>query len=89
MINGRPTKLFKISRGLRQGFPLSPLLYILMTETLSRALETTRRDKSIPRIKITNNTKRINQSQFFDDTLLLGGHPPLLPNGLKQFWMSS
>jgi hypothetical protein len=73
MINGRLTKFLKLSRGLRKVCPLSPLLYILMEEALSRALEETRRSKAILEIQITNRAKRINHSQFADDTLLLGG----------------
>jgi hypothetical protein len=57
LVNGRPTSFFKSSRGLRQGCPLSPLLYIIMVETLGRKLEKDRTSKSIPDIKITRGTK--------------------------------
>lgn len=38
LVNGRPFDLFQYSRGLRQWFPLSPLLYIIMVDSLSRKL---------------------------------------------------
>ena len=38
LLNGRPTDFFKASRGLSQGCPMSPFLYILMVETLSRKI---------------------------------------------------
>lgn len=78
LINGRPGPSFQSSRGLRQGCPLSPYLFILMVESFSCALDQKSQSGLITGIKFEDGIKNINHSQFADDTLLLGGWPPLL-----------
>jgi len=72
LINGRPSNFFQSSKGLRQGCPLSPFLYIIMEESLSVQLEN-QREKKVTGIQISIGVKEINHSLFADNTLLIGG----------------
>ena len=38
LVNGRPAGLFQASHGLHQGFPISPLLYLIVVESLRKKL---------------------------------------------------
>ena len=73
LVNGRPTDFFIASRGLRQGCPMSPFLYILMAETLSKKLVADKEARFIPGIRIARGVDPINHALFADDSLLLGG----------------
>eukprot|EP00253_Pinus_taeda_P008659 PITA_08659 len=84
LINGRPSNFFKSSRGLRQGCPLSPFLYIIMAETLSVHLENLRLKREIMGISIERGIKEINHSLFADDTLLIGGASSLMARRFKR-----
>lgn len=71
LINGHPTDFFKASRGLRQGCPLSPLLFILVMEGLSLTINKAKRDGLIEGIKITRDIA-VTHSLFVDDAMLFG-----------------
>eukprot|EP00253_Pinus_taeda_P024857 PITA_24857 len=73
LVNGHPTSLFQAQRGLRQGCPLSPFLYILMAGSLSRKLTAEKVSGSLPGLKPSNTSPAQNHSLFVDDSLLLGG----------------
>ena len=64
--NGFLSGNFKMERGLRQGCPLSPLLFVLTVELLAQKI---RQDKNIKGIII--NTKSTKIRQYADDTTLL------------------
>ena len=64
--NGFSTNYFALSRGVRQGCPLSPYLFIVAVELLACKI---RQDKEIQGINIFQREFKI--SQFADDTTLL------------------
>ena len=64
--NGFTTDFFNLSRGVRQGCPLSPYLFILGVEILASRIRT---DKNVAGIEIFDTEHKI--SQFADDTTLL------------------
>jgi hypothetical protein len=55
--------------GLRQGFPLSPFLFLLVAEGLSRALVAEKISGSFPRIDITTSLQ-VTHLLFVDDILI-------------------
>ena len=67
--NGWLSRSFPLERGVRQGCPLSPLLYCLVVETLGQAI---RRDPTIEGIRIPGSlNKQSKVSQYADDTTLI------------------
>ena len=72
LINGWPSDFFKASRGIRQGCPLSPFLYILVADSLSRRLTRLQAEGSLLGLSFRNGVLPINHALFADDTILLG-----------------
>ena len=80
---GWKTKFFRLSRGLRQGCPLSALLFILVTEVLASNI---RQDDSITGIILHENDKtkcEMRISQYADDTTLFCSTKKYLDNMLN------
>jgi hypothetical protein len=53
LVNGEASKFIKSERGIRQGCPLSPLLFILVMEGLSLSLNKSLRDGKLSGIKVS------------------------------------
>lgn len=54
LVNGILTNFFKIYRGLRQGCPLSPLLFLLVIEGLSKLIEQANTGGKLTGIKVSS-----------------------------------
>ena len=64
--NGWASDFFEIQRGVRQGCPLSPYLFVLSVEILAKAIQ---ENTSIKGIFVNN--REIKLSQYADDTTLI------------------
>ncbi|GLT61404.1 hypothetical protein SLA2020_341140 [Shorea laevis] len=69
-INGNQTPFFVPQRGLRQGDPLSPYLYLFIADILSRLLMTATAEKKITGYKIRRRSPPISHLLFADDSLV-------------------
>ncbi|GKD61016.1 putative RNA-directed DNA polymerase, eukaryota, reverse transcriptase zinc-binding domain protein [Tanacetum coccineum] len=70
LVNGSPTSEFSINRGLRQGDPLSPFLFILVMEGLHNAFAEAVGNGLISGININNSTINISHLFFADDVII-------------------
>ena len=70
IINGDTYGNIVISRGLRQGEPLSPYLFLLCVEGLSALLHEAARNQHLSGISISKGCPKITHLFFADDSLL-------------------
>lgn len=68
--NGETTESFTPGRGLRQGDPLSPYLFVLCLEKLSHMIQKAVADKKWKPIKIGRKSPPISHLFFADDLIL-------------------
>jgi hypothetical protein len=70
LLNGYPTSNFQPQRGLRQGDPLSPYLFILCADVLSGLISKAQQNHLIHGVKIAPRAPEITHLLFADDSLL-------------------
>jgi hypothetical protein len=73
LVNGSPTDEFPLERGLRQGDPLSPFLFLLAAEGLNVMMRELVEGNRYTGYSVGGqNAITVSHLQFADDTLLLG-----------------
>lgn len=70
LINGSPTEEFSPKRGIRQGDPLAPYLFLLIGEVLSRLIDRAVSTGACQGINFKFHNRTISHFQYADDTVL-------------------
>ncbi|CAL9019813.1 unnamed protein product, partial [Prunus brigantina] len=76
LLNGKPGSPFIPSRGLRQGDPLSPYLFLLVCEVLSLNLSKHVEEGHIQGIKLSRRSPVLSHLFFADDSLFFAKADP-------------
>ncbi|XP_071713639.1 uncharacterized protein [Rutidosis leptorrhynchoides] len=69
LINGSPTKEFRLERGVRQGDPLSPFLFILAAEGLNILTKSAHERGYFKGVEVGKDRVNITHLQYADDTM--------------------
>ncbi|KAI3761869.1 hypothetical protein L1987_52291 [Smallanthus sonchifolius] len=72
LVNGAPTYIFKCEKGMRQGDPLSPFLFLVVMEALSCMLNRAREEGTIKGIATPNNGPIMTHLLYADDAIVVG-----------------
>nr|GEX56453.1 RNA-directed DNA polymerase, eukaryota [Tanacetum cinerariifolium] len=77
LVNGSPTSEFSVKHDLRQGDPLSPLLFIIAMKGLHMSLEEACHSSLIHRIKIGSSNVTLSHMFYVDDIVITTDWNPL------------
>nr|KAJ0220562.1 hypothetical protein LSAT_V11C200090910 [Lactuca sativa] len=81
LLNGLATSEFCMERGVRQGDPLSPFLFIIAAEGLHIAMESAKENGVFDGIQLPRHGPVISHLQYADDVVFMG---MWLPENLKN-----
>ncbi|XP_010436852.1 PREDICTED: uncharacterized protein LOC104720672 [Camelina sativa] len=69
LVNGSPTGTITPKRGIRQGDPISPYLFLFVAEMLTQKMRQEEAKGNITSLSISNNGPRVTHLLFADDSL--------------------
>jgi hypothetical protein len=72
LVNGSPTFQFSSEKGLRQGDPLSPFLFLIVMECLSWMLDKAKSIGDFKGIRLTDEEVELSHLFYADDALIMG-----------------
>ncbi|CAL1407079.1 unnamed protein product [Linum trigynum] len=70
LVNGHKSRFFNPGRGLREGDPFSPYLFLLYAEGLSALINKNGKEKKIHGLKICNRAPVVSHLLFADDCII-------------------
>lgn len=68
LVNGSPTKPFNMHRGIKQGVPLSPFLFVLVVEVFNKMVCKAKELWLVKGLCVGKEKVELSHLQFADDT---------------------
>lgn len=84
LLNGRPSTKLKPQRGIRQGDPLSPYMFIICVNVFSALISKAQKDKRITGVKIAPGAPNISHLFFADDSVIFCKANKFETNNIKH-----
>lgn len=75
LLNGCFLQVFKPKRGIRQGNPLSPYLFVIVSELLSRILTKAESEGKISGFNISKNAPSFSHILYVDNLIIFLENP--------------